>query len=200
MMKSQVEKAPSMWLSEELLTSIAKFLEFKDILRLCLTSKDSSKALLQEFSTKAHPHAVAYIARQIMQERINTPHPEWFKMIIRDPLHLIRYEDLDEENSGAVVLFSSDTADDKKSLEIRTSYISSDAGFNTLEAFIEVKITPSSESPMRKGTLSIKWEYNNNTDAADTTTTTNSIVPYTNGFNPREALEWCPLEAPFGLG
>lgn len=103
-----------------------------------------------------------------------------------------------------VVLFSSDTADDKKSLEIRASYVSSDAGFNTLEAFIEVKITPSSESPMRKGTVSIKREYNNNIDAADTTTTTttttDSIVPYTNGFNPREALEWCPLEAPFGLG
>ena len=175
--------------NEELLASIAKFLDFKAIHLFRLVSKDISKALLQEFLTKSHPHAVVHISRWIMRERINTPCPGWMRQIIRDPLHLVRYEDIDEENSGQLVLFSSDINDDGKSLAVRVSYVSRVEGFDTLEAFIEATITPSHINPLRSGVVSIRQEFN--------TTTTAAAVDYADGFDPREALErWCPLEAP----
>jgi hypothetical protein len=170
------------WLTEELLTAIAEFLDFKGLYRLSLTSKKVSTGVFQEFLTKSHPHAVACISRRIMQARISTP----FRMnlTVRDPLHWLRYDDLDEEQDGSLVLFCSEISDDRKSLVVRTSYARSDGGFAMLEDFIEATITPSRDDPMRRGAVSIKREL--------TTTTTE----YTDGFDTRLALEWCPLEYP----
>ena len=190
--------------NELLLVSIAKFLDFKAIHRFRLVSKNILfKALLQEeFLTKSHPHAVVHISRWIMRERINNniaPRPSWMRQIIRDPLHLVRYEDLDEENSGQLVLFSSDVNDDGKSLAVRVSYVSQVEGFSTLEAFIEATITPSHSNPLRRGVVSIRQEFHTTTTTTTKQTTRHLVMEeeYADGFDPREALErWCPLEAP----
>lgn len=179
-----------LWLTDELLLAIAEFLNFNGLRLLCFASKDTSKSLLEEFLAKSHPHFVRYLSRQIMQERIRAPHPEWMTMIIRDPHHLVRFESLDEEETGEIKLFSSDVNDDGKSLAVRISYVSNNEGFSTVVAFTEVTIAPSKKNPMRQGTVSITREH-------DRTTTT--TTEYSDGLDPRKALEWCPLEVPYGV-
>ncbi len=178
-----------MWLSDGLLTSIAGFLDFHGLRLLSSASKETRKTLLKEFRTKSHPHAVACIARRIMQERIRTPPPQWMTATVRDPLHLVRYADLDAEQTGTLMLFSTDITDDRRSLKVRGSYANSDEGFTTLHAFIEVTITPSRENPMRSGAVVIERREGEGDDESTTTTTDG----YTDGFDPRRALEWCPV-------
>lgn len=175
-----------MWYSEELLTTIAEFLDFQGLRLLCFASKESFKVLREKFLTQAHPHAVAYLARQIIQERIRAPRPDWYQMCIRDE-NLIRFADLDHQESGVLMLFSTELAENKESLTIQAAYAISEESFTRAEAFISVKITPSRENPMRSGTAIV-------TRQRDTTTVI--TTQYTEGFNPRLALEWCPVEMP----
>lgn len=175
-----------MWLPEPVITTIGGFLPFKDLARFYLASTKTKKALLKDFIARSHPAVIDYIGNRIMEEREAEP-CQPYTMLVRDA-QLIRFENLDEDKTGWLTFFSTALSDDENSLEVRTSYIfSEEEEVNSVEAMIKVTITPSKENPTKNVTVVIKREYN----IWSTTT-----LEYTDGFNPRLALEWCPVVVP----
>ena len=172
-----------MWLSDGVLTTIAGFLDFKSLNRLSLTDKSSNRALTQEHKKQSLPYVIDYIKHRIMEERRRAPHNP-FTMIVRDE-HLIRFSNLDYEETGILTLFSTEI--EGNSLEVRAAYANSDEGFMHPVGLIQAVITPSIEHPIRQGKVVIS---RNRTTGNETT------IEYTNRLNPRLALEWCPLFMP----
>ena len=177
------EENPEMWMCDEILLSIAEFLDFKGLLMLFSTSKKSMKALKNKFTKESHPHALAYMTLKIFEARQNAPHPARFQMLVRDA-ETIRFNALDRKQSGTVTMFWARVTDDRKSFSVQVSYVFQERGFSTVESSIEVVVTPSETTPFRSGTLRISH-------FRDTTTTT--TLEYSDGFDYNRVLEMCPL-------
>ena len=171
-----------MWPSESIITVIGGFLDFQGLARFCLCSAEVNKVLRKEFITKSRPAVIDYLGNMIMEEREAEPCTP-YTMIVRDA-QLIRFENLDEENTGRLMFFSTALSDDEESLVVRASYVFTEDDVVSIETFIEIMITPSKTNPAKNGTVRIKKQHH-----------LESITEseYTEGFNPRLVIEWCPV-------
>ena len=182
------EENPEMWMCDEILLSIAEFLDFKGLLMLFSTSKKSMKALKNKFTKESHPHALAYMTLKIFEARQNAPHPAFIRMSIRDA-ETIRFQDLDEDETGLETIFWARVADDRKSFSVQVSYVELMEGFTYTRSSIEVVVTPSETIPFRSGTFRVSRFLDN---------TTVETLDYADGFDCCRLLALCPLELPVG--
>jgi hypothetical protein len=93
-----------MWLNEGLVISIAKFLDFKGLSRLCFASKQCEQFLRTEFITKAHPNAMNLIAHQIVTQRRRQPSNPFTNMLVRDASFIV-FTNYNEERVGEMSTF-----------------------------------------------------------------------------------------------
>jgi len=175
----------SEWLTEAAITTISGFLDFKSLAYMCSTSKPIKNYIINDFHAKAHPHAVAFIANQILNERKKTL--SGFQMIRRSET-LIRFIHDDSINdNGYETFIELKIADNKRWFSIKSSYSIRESAFSTSFSHVEVIIHPSYEKPTRHGTVTVT---KHNTDRSIS-------FEYANGIDPKLAIErWCPLVAP----
>ena len=173
-----------MWMCDEILLSIAGFLDFKGLVPLYRTCSKSVKALKDTFTKESHPSAVAYMARRIIEERRNGPRAP-FEMIIRSGRSL-HFTDLDENQTGRVTVFMVSALADKKSIRCETFYEVRNKEFSTVDSSIEVCIHPSETAPFKSGIMRIHR-------ICDTAT-----LDYSDGFDYNRVLALCPLQFPLG--
>ena len=175
-----------MSIPEEVFKLITSHLDFKELARLCSTYKESYKTLKQDLAVKSHPHAVAFIAHNIMAERLRMPSGE-FELSVRNET-LVLFNSLNSDGNGPTTRFSVETGEDKQSIEVKVNYGHRQEDLLITGSSVSVVIIPSSKSPIRSGRIQI-------TRGDGPTTTTE----YTNGIDPRLVLEWCPLDTPNDL-
>lgn len=167
-----------MWLNEGLLISIAKFLDFKGLSRLCFASKQCEQFLRTEFTAKAHPNAMNFIAQQIMTRRRHQPSNPFTNMLVRNPSFIV-FTNYNEDGVGEISTFW--VRVDEGVIRITASYaFDEEQGFTTILGRTEATIALDRTRPMRRGRV----------------TTDTASFDYTNGLDPRLALDWCPLVMP----
>ena len=178
-------------LDETTLLAVAEFAEFPALARLCQTSKATMAALKGKV---LHRRAVALMAPRIMEE-FKQMNRVPFQMVVRDT-ETLRFNDLDDDQSGTVTMIWVSTTNGGKSVEFKSAYVAYDGGFSTVEASIEVVVTPSETPPFDSGTMRIT-RYLDDDDAATTT------EEYMGGFDYTRVRHLCPVHCPtevFGSG
>ena len=168
----------------DILTMIAQSLDYKSVAKLRLTSKEAHAHLTPLFLKISHPHAVAYIADQILQ--LHKKKAQTSQFILIDTYdETLRYKGrMTTGMFGPLVLFSV-TADTNSTVTISsrsgTAFITKDNhAFGQIMGTITIILTPSLERPIHEGSIRIMID--------------NDIIvkPYTT--DPETILSWCPME------
>ena len=164
----------------ELLPTVAGFLDFKALARVCGCSKECAKSLAEAFQSQAHPSAVKLVAVQIIAERMRAPCAERPAMVVRSDVRL-QFSNLDEGGAGMMTLFGVDVQDDG-SIKISAAYGTNDGEVMTSVGHASAILTLDPLKPMRCGKVRIS-------DAEAVIST----IEYRDGISLREAMGWCPL-------
>jgi hypothetical protein len=169
------------WQTEEVIATIAGYLDLKSIARMCSVSTPIFTYLIKGFNEKAHPYAVAYMANQIMDQRKRTL--SGFEMETRNQT-LARFFNLDTRGHGHETFIEINVAENRRWFSIKTSYCHREGAFSTALSHVEANIYPSNEKPTRNGTVTVTKH----------DTGFSSSFEYANGIDPKVAIEtWCPL-------
>ena len=163
---------------EGVLVSIANHLDFKNLARLCASSKTCMKFLAAQFARKAHPHALETIAQRIVEERKRTPYNPFTEMRVRDASFIVFIEK-DEEGNGSTTTFWVRVEED--AVRVTTTYTRDERYFSEIMDHRTAIITlDTTANPMRSGTVMLEDDRS-------------SAVVFTNGLDPALVLGWCPL-------
>ena len=173
-----------MWLSEELIHTIGRYLDVGSTGRLRSASTVCNIALL-------YPHTLQKMARDVIEERKKKTRPSsssssaaGFTLTVRDEF-LLRFTDLDPETDmGPMVLFRVEVVYGKHLL-INVAYGWNDGAFSESLGHLQATVTPSSETAAA-GSVEL-----------DDFENPPRLIEYTGGFDPLLALQWCPLHMQF---
>ena len=176
-----------MWMDDGVLTTIAGFLDFNSLARLCFTSKHCLQLLLKDFKTKSYPLTLSTLAAQIIAERLRVPADPFIVERIRHK-RIIHFDEASEENVGQSTVFWARIIDDKLIISCFYGFISD--GVCNVMGLTEATITPDRSKPMRRGRVLIE-QRTYTLDVIGTRT-----LEYVDGLDLRQVLEWCPLAMP----
>ena len=157
---------------QDIYTCIGEFLDYRGLAKLRAVSKEARKTLTNDFLTKSRPHALAFIARQIIIKRIDMP---------SDPfaMHARGDKMLDFLHNSSFTLFIIDVTD---TVSVNTVYTHIAEGRCYILGNITAVLTPSQTTSVHCGSVEITR--NNETPV---------VTEYTDFLH---ALGWCPLRMP----
>jgi hypothetical protein len=161
-------------------THMSKVLDYKGLSKLRCVSKEVRETVTEDFIAKSRPHALialAYIGREIINHRINTPaNPFVFHSQDEHGMHFVNNEDPIQFITLIDVYVVQST------VTTNTVYIQIKNRRCHLTGCIIVTLTPSHSNPMHSGTVQIFH------DQKDTI-----FADYTNFL---QVIEWCPVQRP----
>ena len=118
------------------------------------------------------------IAHQIVTQRRRQPSNPFTNMLVRDASFIV-FTNYNEERVGEMSTFW--VRVDEGIIKISASYAyDEEPGFSTILGHTEATIALDRTIPMRRGRV----------------TTDSTSFDYTDGLDPRLALDWCPLLMP----
>ena len=176
------QQQQQMWLSEELVYTIGRYLDVGSTGRLRSASTLCNTSL-------RYPHTLQKMARDVIEERKRHQpllDSSRYTMTIRDEF-LLRFADLDPETDmGPMALFRVEVVYGKHLL-INVAYAWNEGAFTESQGHLQATIVPSSS-------LSSSLSSDGGGSAElDDFENPPRLIEYTGGFDPLLALQWCQL-------
>ncbi len=161
----------------DIYTHMSDFLDYKGLSKLRCVSKEAKDTVTPEFITQSYPHALAFMGREIVNRRMNTPaDPFVFHSRDEHGMHFVNSDD----PIRTITLF--DVYVDQSTVTVNTAYIQIKNDRCHLAGCIIATLTPSRSNPLHSGTVQLFH------DQMDTV-----FLDYTDFL---QVIEWCPVQRP----